>query len=107
MILMSVLSLATLFENAFPQFIITLSLISATPCEYNTGSETLLLLISYMTIHSGDEGRQRLLRFGNLHAAESGMLFLPLICKGWFKLSFQILKKDKLLEIQHDLFSPV
>lgn len=59
MILMSVLSLATLFENAFPKFlIITRSLFSAAPCEHNPGSETLLL-ISYMTIHSGDGGHQR------------------------------------------------
>lgn len=55
----------------------------------------------YVTIHGWDECHQRLLEFGNLEwtciyrAINSGMVYLPFFCKGWFKLSFRILIKKR------------
>lgn len=96
-----ILSLVILFENLnpFPKFLIANSLIPETPWEHNTGSETPLFMISYITIHSEDECCQRLLEFGNLQlpciyrAVKYERMFLPLFCKGWSKWSFQILIK--------------
>lgn len=65
--------------NPFHKFLITNSLIPATPWEHNTGSETLLLLICYVIIHSVDEYHWRFLEIGNLQWTWSTGLLKP----GW------------------------